>query len=104
MAGGAERAPGDYPQAVLDRRRAPLTLTLALALLALALALVAFSGRATAQGTSTIGAGVSAGGVDLTGLTVDQAQAKLDQLVGPGLRGDVLVGAGGPVLHVCAAQ
>ncbi|MEA2266006.1 MAG: hypothetical protein QOE27_1589, partial [Solirubrobacteraceae bacterium] len=106
MAGGAERAPGDYPQAVLDRRRAPLALTLTLALalvLVLTLAL-AYAGRAGAQGTSTIAAGVTAGGVDLSGLTVDQAQAKLDQLVGPGLRGDVIVGAGGRVFHLTAAQ
>jgi lipoprotein-anchoring transpeptidase ErfK/SrfK len=108
MAGGAERAPGDYPQAVLDRRRAPLALTLTLTL-ALVLVLVltlalAYAGRAGAQGTSTIAAGVTAGGVDLSGLTVDQAQAKLDQLVGPGLRGDVIVGAGGRVFHLTAAQ
>jgi lipoprotein-anchoring transpeptidase ErfK/SrfK len=85
---------------VLDRRRTPLALALALGLaLALVLAL-----PAAGQGTATIAAGVSAGGVDLSGLTVDQAQAKLDQVVGPGLRGDVIVGAGGRVFHLTAVQ
>ncbi|HEU0318690.1 MAG TPA: L,D-transpeptidase family protein [Solirubrobacteraceae bacterium] len=72
-------------------------------LVALALAGGPLAASAGAQGT-TVAAGVSAGGVDLSGLTVAQAQAKIDQTVTPTLQGDVIVGAGGRVFHLTAAQ
>lgn len=50
-----------------------------------------------------IPAGVSAGGVDLSGLTLDAAQAKLAQLVTPSVQGEVIVGAGGRVFRLSAA-
>jgi lipoprotein-anchoring transpeptidase ErfK/SrfK len=58
---------------------------------ALALALAAPAG---AQVT-TIAPGVSAGGVDLSSLTVDQAAAKLDAELGPRLAPDLLIGVAG---------
>ena len=71
-------------------------------LLSLAITVGGAAGTAAAQGT-TVAAGVSAGGVDLSGLTVAAAQAKLDQALTPTLQGDVIVGAGGRVFHLTAA-
>jgi lipoprotein-anchoring transpeptidase ErfK/SrfK len=72
-------------------------------LLTLVLALCALPASAAAQ-NSTIAAGVSAGGVDLSALSLDQAQAKLDQALTAGLSGDIIVGAGGRVFHLTTAQ
>ncbi len=72
-------------------------------LLALVLVGGPFTTSAGAQG-SAVGPGISAGGVDLSGLTVAQAQAKLDQAVTPTLQADVIVGAGGRVFHLTATQ
>jgi hypothetical protein len=71
-------------------------------LLIIVLGLDALAGTAGAQGIA-VPAGVSAGGVDLSGLTVEAAQAKLDQTLAPTLQGDVIVGAGGRVFHLTAA-
>jgi lipoprotein-anchoring transpeptidase ErfK/SrfK len=73
-----------------------------IALSLLAAALCAVPGTAGAQG-GTVAAGVSAGGVDLSGLTVDLAQAKLDQAIAPTLQGEIVVGAGGRVFRLSAA-
>lgn len=54
--------------------------------------------------SSTIAPGVSAGGVDLSGLTVDAAAAKLSQVLAPAIRGDVIVGAAGRVFKLSAAR
>jgi lipoprotein-anchoring transpeptidase ErfK/SrfK len=70
-------------------------------LLSLILSFAGLAGTAGAQ-SPTIAAGVSAGGVDLSGLTVEAAQAKLDQALTPTLQGDVIVGAGGKVFHLTA--
>ncbi len=72
-------------------------------LLLLTLALCGLPATAAAQGTS-INAGVSAGGVDLSGLTVDAAAAKIQQVIAPTLQGDVIVGAGGRRFQLTAAQ
>lgn len=58
---------------------------------------------AAAQST-TIAPGASAGGVDLSGLTVDAAAAKLTQALSPAVGGDVIVGAGGHVFKLSAAR
>ncbi|MGI8801449.1 MAG: L,D-transpeptidase family protein [Solirubrobacteraceae bacterium] len=71
-------------------------------LVLLACILLALPASTAAQGT-TIGAGVSAGGVDLSGLTVEEAQAKLDQAITPTLQGDVIVGAAARVFRLTAA-
>src|ERR1700750_2886108 len=43
----------------------------------------------------TIKPGISAGGVDLSGMTVPQAAAVLDQQLAPRLQGDMILGAAG---------
>ena len=90
----AAARPGVYPS--------PMRRALQGLLLSLGLVLGALAGTAAAQAPTTVAAGVSAGGVDLAGLTVDGAQAKLDQVLAPTLRGDVIVGAGGRVFHLTA--
>ena len=95
MAPAAARRPGVYPS--------PMRRALQILLLSLTLVLGALAGTAAAQAT-TVPAGVSAGGVDLSGLTVDAAQAKLDQVLAPALQGDVIVGAGGRVFHLTASD
>jgi lipoprotein-anchoring transpeptidase ErfK/SrfK len=51
-----------------------------------------------------IAAGVSAGGVDLGGLTVDAAAAKLQSVLTPHLSRDVVVGAGGVAYRLPTAD
>lgn len=58
---------------------------------------------ASAQST-TIAPGVTAGGIDLSGLTADGAAAKLSQALAPAIGGDVVVGAGGHVFRLSAAH
>jgi hypothetical protein len=70
-------------------RRRPL-----LALLALCAAMLALTVPATGQVTR-IRPGVSAAGIDLSGLTVPEAAARLDQLLAPRLQGDYVLGAAG---------
>ncbi|UGS39033.1 L,D-transpeptidase [Capillimicrobium parvum] len=65
---------------------APLTLTLALA--------AAPAGAQTADDTSIIGPGTTAGGVDLSNLTITAAAGKLDQEVTPRLLAPVTVRVG----------
>jgi len=69
----------------------------------LAAALGVAAPAARAQGT-TVAAGVTAGGVDLSGLNFEQAQAKLEQLLAPSLQAEVIVGAGGRTFRLSAAQ
>ena len=69
--------------------RRPLALPLALSAFLLAL-----TAPASAQ-VRTIRPGVSAAGVDLSGLTVEQAAARLDQAYAPRLQGDMILGAAG---------
>jgi len=76
--------------------RKPLLLSVLGALLALPTAVY---GQA-----KTIQPGVSAGGVDLSGLTVEQAAAKLSAAIDPAIAGDVIVGAGGRVFRLRAAR
>ncbi|MEN3285475.1 MAG: hypothetical protein V7607_6615 [Solirubrobacteraceae bacterium] len=63
-------------------------------LLATTLCLLVFAAPASAQLTH-IRAGVSAGGVDLSGLDVPSASAKLDAELAPRLTGDLLIGVAG---------
>lgn len=58
----------------------------------------------SAQTATTIAPGVSAGGVDLSGLLVDAAARKLEQVLAPAIGGEVIVGAGGHVFRLSAAQ
>jgi lipoprotein-anchoring transpeptidase ErfK/SrfK len=69
--------------------RRPLAL-----LVALSAFLLALSAPAAAQ-VRTIRPGVSAAGVDLSGLTVEQAAVRLDQAYAPRLQGDMILGAAG---------
>jgi lipoprotein-anchoring transpeptidase ErfK/SrfK len=69
-------------------------LALAAALCALLLFAVPALGRQVPQ-PQRIKPGVSAAGVDLSGLTVPEAAARLDQLLAPQLQGDLVLGAAG---------
>jgi lipoprotein-anchoring transpeptidase ErfK/SrfK len=71
--------------------------------LAVACALVA-PAAAGAQDARVIAVGASAGGVDVGGLTVDQAAAKLDQALTPALTADVVVGVAGRSFKLTAKQ
>jgi hypothetical protein len=69
--------------------RRPLALLLALSALPLAL-------TAAAHGQiQRIKPGISAAGVDLSGLTVPEAAARLDQFLAPRYQGDMILGAAG---------
>jgi lipoprotein-anchoring transpeptidase ErfK/SrfK len=72
--------------------------------LSVLLALPAAATAAAPAAAPTIQPGVSAGGVDLSGLTVEQAAAKLSATLDPVLAGDVIVGAGGKVFRLRAVQ
>jgi hypothetical protein len=69
--------------------RRPLALLVALSALPLALTV-----PATGQ-VQRIRPGISAAGIDLSGLTVPEAAARLDQLLAPRLQGDMFLGAAG---------
>src|SRR5919199_943614 len=71
-------------------RRRPLALLAALCALLLALTV-----PATGQVRTTIRPGVSAAGIDLSNMTVEQAAAVLDQQLAPRLQGDMILGAAG---------
>jgi len=60
-----------------------------------AVATAALAAPAGAQDDRRIAQGVSAGGVDLSGLTVDEAAAKLQATLGPQLGNDLIFGAAG---------
>jgi lipoprotein-anchoring transpeptidase ErfK/SrfK len=66
-----------------------------LRVLAAVVAAAALAAPAGAQDDRRIAQGVTAGGVDLSGLTVDEAAAKLDATLGPQLGRDLIVGAAG---------
>ena len=63
-------------------------------LVALSALLLALTVPATGQ-VQTIKPGISAAGVDLSGLTVEQAATRLDQAYAPRLQGDMILGAAG---------
>jgi lipoprotein-anchoring transpeptidase ErfK/SrfK len=63
-------------------------------LVALSALLLALTVPATGQ-VRTIRPGISAAGIDLSGLTVEQAAALLDQAYAPRLQGDMILGAAG---------
>src|SRR4051812_1551802 len=69
-------------------------LALAAALCALLLFAVPALGRQVPQ-PQRIKPGVSAAGVDLSGLTVEEATLRLDQQLAPRLQGDMVLGAAG---------
>ncbi|HEX2016596.1 MAG TPA: hypothetical protein VGN69_07860, partial [Solirubrobacteraceae bacterium] len=58
---------------------------------------------AIAADTRVIGTGVSAGGVDVSGLTVDAATDRLRHRLGAQLRRPIVVGAAGRVFRLSAA-
>ena len=80
----------------MSRRR----LALVLALSALPLVITV---PATGQ-VRTIKPGISAAGVDLSGLTVEQAAVRLDQTYAPNLQGDMTLGAAGIPWKLTMAQ
>jgi L,D-transpeptidase catalytic domain/Putative peptidoglycan binding domain len=72
-------------------RRRPL----ALLSLALVLLLAATTATAGAQQPRRIRAGMSTAGIDLSGLTVTEAAARIETTLGPRLQGDFVLGAAG---------
>ena len=80
-------------------RRRPLALLAALCALLLALTV-----PATGQVRTTIRPGVSAAGIDLSNMTVEQAAAVLDQQLAPRLQGDMILGAAGRPWPLTMAQ
>src|ERR1700750_3101861 len=82
----------------MPRRR---LLALAVALCAL---LFAVTVPATGQVRTTIRPGVSAAGIDLSNMTVEQAAAVLDQQLAPRLQGDMVLGAAGRPWTLTMAQ
>src|SRR4051812_41500924 len=84
-------------------RRRPLALLAALCALPLVL-VVALTVPATGQVRTTIRPGVSAAGIDLSNMTVEQATAVLDQQLAPRLQGDMVLGAAGRPWALTMAQ
>jgi hypothetical protein len=82
--------------APMPPRRLALPATLCVALLVLT---VPASGQ-----VRRIKPGVSAAGIDLSGLTVPEAAARLDQLLAPQLQGDLVLGAAGRPWTLTMAQ
>jgi hypothetical protein len=80
-------------------RRRPLALAVALCAL-----LFAVTVPATGQVRTTIRPGVSAAGIDLSNMTVEQAAAVLDQQLAPRLQGDIVLGAAGRPWTLTMAQ
>src|SRR3954449_6917084 len=80
-------------------RRRPLALAAALCAL-----LFAVTVPATGQVRTTIRPGVSAAGIDLSNMTVEQAAAVLDQQLAPRLQGDMILGAAGRPWPLTMAQ
>ena len=82
----------------MARRPLALSCALAGAALVLALALAAPAGAQVAK--PRIALGVSAGGVDLSGLTVREAAARLDATLLPALQARLLVRVSGRTFHL----
>ena len=80
-------------------RRRPFALLAALCALLLAPAV-----PASGQVRTTIRPGVSAAGIDLSNMTVEQAAAVLDQQLAPRLQGDMILGAAGRPWPLTMAQ
>ena len=75
----------------------------ALALLAFA-AVAALPASASAADPTNVPAGVSAGGVDLSGATLADAQARLEAAIGPRVGADLILGAAGRPFTLKAAD
>jgi lipoprotein-anchoring transpeptidase ErfK/SrfK len=84
-------------------RAARLTAAALLVVLAVALGVLVTPG-ARAADARVIAAGVSVDGVDVSGLTVDAASAKLLGALVPVLNRPVIVGVGGKVFHFAPGQ
>jgi len=67
----------------------------ALAVLPVVGALLVAPGAASAADPTNVPAGVSAGGVDLSGATLADAQARLEATIGPRVNQDLVLGAAG---------
>jgi lipoprotein-anchoring transpeptidase ErfK/SrfK len=86
----------------MSRARAPLVLLVAA--LAAAIPAVASAAKAQQQDPTNVPAGVSAGGVDLSGLTLVDAQARLEATIGPKVNADLILGAAGKPWKLKAAD
>ena len=75
--------------------RARALLVLLVAALAAAIPAVASAARAQQKDPTNVPAGVTAGGVDLSGLTLADAQARLEATIGPKVGADLILGAAG---------
>jgi lipoprotein-anchoring transpeptidase ErfK/SrfK len=75
--------------------RARALLVLLVAALAAAVPAVASAAKRQQQDPTNVPAGVTAGGVDLSGLTLADAQARLESTVGPKVATDLVLGAAG---------
>ena len=78
-------------------------ITLFCALFSVLLFAVTATAQTPGDTTPRIAQGVSAGGVDLSGLTVDEATAKLTTTLSKKLSADVVLGAGGVPFRLTAA-
>jgi lipoprotein-anchoring transpeptidase ErfK/SrfK len=86
----------------MSRARA-LILLLVAALAAAVPAVASAAGRQQKDPTN-VPAGVTAGGVDLSGLTLADAQARLEQTIGPRVNADLILGASGKPWTLKAAD
>jgi lipoprotein-anchoring transpeptidase ErfK/SrfK len=84
--------------------RARALLVLLVAALAAAIPAVASAAKAQQQDPTNVPAGVSAGGVDLSGLTLVDAQARLEATIGPKVNADLILGAAGKPWKLKAAD
>jgi lipoprotein-anchoring transpeptidase ErfK/SrfK len=75
--------------------RARALLVLLVAALAATVPAVASAAKRQQQDPTNVPAGVTAGGVDLSGLTLADAQARLESTVGPKVGTDLVLGAAG---------
>ncbi|HWH96532.1 MAG TPA: L,D-transpeptidase [Baekduia sp.] len=75
--------------------RARALLVLLVAALAAAVPAVASAAKVQQADPANVPAGVTAGGVDLSGLTVADAQARLEATIGPKVNADLVLGAAG---------
>jgi len=87
-----------YPAPVLSRRSSS-----ARALAAVLTAMAAAASPASGADLRRIGPGLSAAGIDLSGLTVEEARSRLSTRLGPPLQRPVVVGVAGHVFRLSAA-
>jgi lipoprotein-anchoring transpeptidase ErfK/SrfK len=84
--------------------RARALLVLLVAALAAAIPAVASAAKAQQKDPTNVPAGVTAGGVDLSGLTLPDAQARLEATIGPKVGADLILGAAGKPWKLKAAD